>query len=145
MLVAHPRRSLSLCAGIAIAAVLVSAPSFARTSGLARSQASADRGGTPCFLRREWHGRWKTAPDARTIYIAVSDRIYRVDLESAYPLLKSSWAVLSDRDASDAICTALDFNLVVSNQIGVVEAVIAKRLTLLTPAEAAALPRNLRP
>lgn len=100
---------------------------------------------TPCFFRRDWHGGWKTAPDAWTIYIRVSGSVYRLDLESSYPLLKDPFAVLTNRDSADTICTPLDFRLTVSNQAGVVQWPIVKRMTRLTPAQVQALPKRLRP
>ncbi len=98
-----------------------------------------------CFLRREWEGAWKATPDSRTIYIGVADQTYRLDLGSAYPLLKSPWTVLSDADSNDAICNAIDFKLVLFDPIGIREAIIVRRVTLLTRAETAALPKSLRP
>lgn len=100
---------------------------------------------TDCFFRRDWLGGWKVSPDARTIYLGVSGSIYRLDLAASYPFLKNPFALLVNKGATDMICTPLDFDLTVSNRAGGVEGVIVKRMTRLTPAEAAALPRSLRP
>jgi hypothetical protein len=102
-------------------------------------------GGAACFFRRDWQGGWKATPDARTIYIVVAGRTYRLELQSPYPLLKSSWALLTNRDASNTICAPLDFRLVVSDRLGVHQPVIVTGMALLSPAEAASLPPDLRP
>jgi len=109
------------------------------------SQATAGTAPTACFLRRDWTGAWRVTPDARTMYINVSGTIYRLDLEQSYPLLRSAWAVLHDRDSSDAICSAIDFRLSVSDRIGNWQAPIVRRMTRLTAEQAAALPQSLRP
>jgi len=111
---------------------------LASSAGLARAAA-------PCFFLTSWKGHWKTAPDAQVMYISVSRHVYRLDLAVAYPLLKSPWAVLRYRDSSSTICSPSDFRLVVSDQIGVKEQVIVKKMTRLTPGEVAALPKKLRP
>ncbi|HTW38882.1 MAG TPA: hypothetical protein VMD49_09970 [Steroidobacteraceae bacterium] len=106
---------------------------------------------TPCFFRNNWNpvaggsGRWKVTPDARTMYINVAGSIYRLDLVEPYPMLKSVWAVLNDTDSSNTICSADDFKLSVTDRLGNWEAPIVKKMTLLTPEEVAALPKNLRP
>ena len=128
---------------LAVAALAPSwgAPGTAESASRARQEPTD----TPCFLRRAWRGGWKAAPDARAIYIDVSGAVYRLDLAGAYPLLRSPLAVLHNADASDAICTANDFHLTVTDFTGVVVSPIVTHLTLLTPAQVAALPPKLRP
>ncbi len=138
-----PALSLALTLFLALGQATSSAIAQAGVSG--GSAAVQTPGTERCFLRREWEGTWKTTPDSRTIYIGVADRIYRVDLDTAYPLLKSPWTVLSDADSNDAICNAIDFKLVLFDPIGIREAIIVRRVTLLTRAETAALPKSLRP
>lgn len=127
-----------------MAAAMLAAASWAA----AAEPASPDNAGQAqgsCFIRRDWTGLWTMAPDARTMYIDVAHRTYRLDLDAPYTLLKSPWALLSNRDSSDVICSAVDFRLVVSDRIGTKQNVIVRHLTLLTAAEAAALPKDLRP
>ena len=100
---------------------------------------------TPCFNRRDWTRAWRVTPDARTVYISAGGSIYRLDLVQAYPLLRSPWAILHNTDSSDVICTAIDFRLSVSDRTGNWQAPIVKQLTRLSPEEAAALPKRLRP
>ncbi len=143
-MVTHPAKLLSsIRAGAVIAAVLAGTPWPTHAADPPGSQPAA--GDPACFFRRDWKGRWKTAPDSRSMYIEVSRRIYRLDLDMAHPLLKSHWAVVTSRDAGNAICSPGDLRLVVSDQIGTREDLIVRQLTLLTSAEAAALPAELKP
>ncbi len=143
----HRRRLLGTLISVVLALMLARLPSpvLAQGSISAGSQAADVATPAPCFFRRQWSGTWKSTPDARTVYISVNHQIYRLDLDSAYPLLKSTWTVLSDRDSGDTICNAVDFKLVASDQLGFREAVIVRRLIPLTHAEAASLPKSLRP
>jgi hypothetical protein len=146
----HRRRwlniAMALIAPLALGVVAVSRPAVLAAAALSgEGQAARHTTPTPCFLRRDWTGSWKVARDSRTIYINVAGSIYRLDLAQAYPLLKSPWAVLHDTDASDAICSAIDFRLSVSDQIGNWQTPIVRKMTRLSAAQAAALPRKLRP
>jgi hypothetical protein len=98
-----------------------------------------------CFFRRAWDNGWRATPDARAIYIRVANTIYRLDLQSSYSLLKDPFATLINRGTADTICRPLDLRLTVSNRAGIVQWPIVKEITRLTPDEAAALPRKLRP
>jgi hypothetical protein len=128
---------------IAAAFLIISTPAGAADVASGPADATGTTGS--CFHLRSWLGRWTTAPDARTIYINVSHRIYRLDLDAAYPLLQSPFSVLEYRDSSSVICGPLDFRLVVSDRIGTKEDVIVRHVTVLTADEAAALPKALRP
>ncbi|HUN25160.1 MAG TPA: hypothetical protein VMU67_02550 [Steroidobacteraceae bacterium] len=129
-------------AGALCALALSAAPDAARAHG---SAPAARHDSAPCFLRRDWSGGWRATADARTIYISVPPWIYRLDLDQSYPLLRSPWAVLENLGGNMSICTPLDFRLSVTNQLGVWEAPIVRGLFRLTPAEAAELPKRLRP
>jgi hypothetical protein len=139
------RRVANCCSVIAVAAAFFMVSSAAGAADAASGKSDANDARGRCFNLREWQGGWKTTPDARTIYINVSHRIYRLDLEAAYPLLQSAFSVLRYRDSSNIICDAVDFRLVVSDRIGTTEDVIVRHVTVLTAAEAAALPKTLRP
>ncbi|HTX24520.1 MAG TPA: hypothetical protein VMD03_07685 [Steroidobacteraceae bacterium] len=142
---AHRRGWLNIALGILVALVVTgpSARASAPVSAASRNDSPAQP--STCFLRRNWTGAWKVTPDSRTIYINVAGSVYRLDLDQAYPLLKSPWAVLHNTDASTAICTAIDFRLAVSDRTGNWQTPIVRKLTRLSAAQAAALPRNLRP
>lgn len=148
----RPRRWPRWLTSVLAAAVLASPLGLAQASASARHLAAAvaadpapGSGAAPCFFLKSWKGRWKTAPDSRAMYISVSHHVYRLDLAEAYPLLKSPWAVLVYRDSGSTICGPSDFRIVLSNQIGVRERIIVRKMTRLTPAEVAALPKKLRP
>jgi hypothetical protein len=141
----HQRRARDLALQTLITVGLIGAAAFARTSFSSDSRTVGNTHATPCFLRRDWTGGWKVTPDARTLYINVAGSIYRLDLVAAYPLLKSPWAVLHNTDPGNAICTGLDFRFLVTDHIGNWQTPIVRTMRLLSPAEAAALPKSLRP
>ena len=132
-------------ASIALARAPLTADTPAAEHLIATASQASEASKTPCFLRQEWRDGWKATPDARTIYIRVSGSIYRLDLQSSYSLLKDPFAVLSNKDAANTICTPLDFRLTVSNRAGIEQWPIVKNMKRLTPAEVAALPQKLRP
>jgi len=116
--------------------------------GLAASAAADPAGatGTQCFFVRNFEN-WK-ASDAKTVYIRVNhNEFYRLDLVSACPnLLSPSSHLISKWRGSDTVCSALDWDLKVSQadpQFSV--PCIVKTMTKLDPAAAAAIPKNARP
>jgi hypothetical protein len=99
-----------------------------------------------CFFESQWEN-WK-APDDHTIYLGVTGhKVYRLDLAGSCPEL--TWPdarlISHDRSGEGSICGPLDFDLKVAEQGGPGMACIVKSMTLMTPDEAAALPRNVRP
>lgn len=101
---------------------------------------------TPCFFSRNFEG-WK-ALDARTIYIRVNVRdYYRLDLASTCPtLLGPSTHLITKWHGSDSVCSALDWDLKVA-QTGseIATPCIVKKMTKLSPSEAAAIPPKFKP
>lgn len=142
------RRGMLLSLGLALllgGSALGGAPAPVATADN-RDAASEQNQGSTCFFRRDWDGHWTVTPDSRTIYIRVSHRwVYRLDLQAPDSLLQSSFAVLQDSGSNDSICGPLDFNLAVSDRTGVHEFPLVQRMTRLSSAEAAALPKKLRP
>ncbi len=101
-----------------------------------------------CFYPSDWSGGWKATPDSKTIYLRVrAHDIYRLDLGSACPDLQAPDAhLILNAQGTDVFCTALDFDLGVAEVPPTIAAsCIVRRVTELTPAEAAALPKSLRP
>lgn len=140
------RHRVRLAVAAAVASTLAAGSvAFARAPVSTPQQAGEPPSRTPCFFLRQWNGLWTVSPDSRTMYIRAAGRVYRLDLIAPYPLLKSTWALVSYRDSANTICGPLDLRLVVTDQLGLFERVIVKKLTLLTPAEAAALPKSLQP
>jgi len=138
-------RGILAVAALAGAVALSAAPALARASRTTDAPAAAEREPAPCFFRRDWKGGWKVTPDARTVYIVVAPWIYRLDLDAPYSLLRSPWAVLLSIGSNDTMCTALDFRLSVTDRAGAWQSPIVRAVRRLTPAEAAKLPKNLRP
>jgi hypothetical protein len=132
-------RALALVTLFGLVGAIHSRGSISSESQTARSDP------TPCILRRDWAGTWRVTPDARTMYINVAGSIYRLDLDQAYPLLKSPWAILHDTDSSNQICAAIDFRLSVSDRTGAWQAPIVRKMTRLSREQAAELPKSLRP
>jgi hypothetical protein len=137
---------LTIGAGILVGGHWLATPIFAHAATSPSDQtASSDDKGSTCFLRSQWTGGWKVTPDSRTIYIAVSNQIYQLDLSMAHPLLQSPFAILINVSRSDAICSPLDFDLTITDHMGSKEWALVQKLRRLTPAQAAALPKQLRP
>ncbi|HVW72522.1 MAG TPA: DUF6491 family protein [Rhizomicrobium sp.] len=99
-----------------------------------------------CFSMSEMNG-WRS-PDGKTIYLRMgADRYYRLELSRQCSTLKSvnPHLVLRNRQGG-TICSALDLDVKASQSPGgIVEPCFPKTLTELTPAEAAALPKDARP
>jgi hypothetical protein len=112
---------------------------------LALSDASAAPSSSQCFLSSEWAG-WKPTPDSRAIYIRVSvNRLYRLDLAYACPMLQQPDVHLVTRLTGSWVCHPLDLDLRVADTHGFMTACTVSKITPLSPEEAKALPRNLRP
>jgi len=124
---------------------LVGAATFA-LNVVGGAQAQPTDRQTQCFYPADWHG-WKAPPDSKSIYIRVGvNRIYRLELADACIELQAPDAhLITQLRGSDMYCTALDFDLRVSEEHGISVRCIVSGVTELTPAEAAALPKNLQP
>jgi hypothetical protein len=101
-----------------------------------------------CFYITQWNG-WK-APDDHTLYLNISNgKIVRLDLAGSCPEIRDPDARLinDDRGGSGQLCSPLDWDLRVSDGPpgGIATPCIVKGMTLLTPDEAAAIPKNMRP
>jgi|SRR5579862_4643813 len=141
----HRRLRIAIGAGVLIAAAQSVAPALGQAPVPTPSDDNATAA-APCFLRSNWaDGSWRATPDGRTIYIRVARSVYRFELQSSYSILNDPFAILTDRNSTSTICSPLDLNLAVSNRVGAVQSPLVKKITRLTPAEAAALPKKLRP
>ena len=83
----------------------------------------------------------------RTIYVRVGvSSFYRIDLANRCASLpyQGNHLVLTPTPGSDMICRPLDLDLKVSDH-GVQESCFIKSITRLTPAEAAAIPKKVKP
>lgn len=99
-----------------------------------------------CFSLTEMNG-WKS-PDGKAIIIRIGvDRYYRIDLARECSTLKSinPHLVLGNRQGGQ-VCSVLDLDVKASESPGgVIEPCFPKSLTELSAAEAAALPKNVKP
>ena len=101
---------------------------------------------THCFFASQFEN-WR-APDNKTIYIRVGmHRYYRLDMAGSCPSLTQPGAFLVTKLwGGNTYCTALDWDLHVSTSWhDIPTACIVKKMTELTPDEAAALPKSAKP
>ena len=99
-----------------------------------------------CFLSRDWEG-WKS-PSPNVIYIRVGvSRVYQLDLSSgSNQLQEPDVHLVNVVRGSDWICDPLDLQLQVADIHGDFrEPLIVKSITLLTPAQVAAIPKKYLP
>jgi hypothetical protein len=147
------RRAALRFSALGAAVLMAGAPAYAAD----KEQA------TPCFFITQWHG-WK-APSPDVLYLGVNaNDVYKVDLSAGSSMLQSPGVhLVSHVRGSDSICSAIDLQLAVSDDVGspgglgrglrdgfsggggITEPLIASKLTKLTPAEVAAIPKQFRP
>jgi hypothetical protein len=119
----------------AVAAVFV-APVFVAT-------ASGAHAAEQCFYMSNIQN--SRAADDHTVYIRVGvDEIYRMDMQYPCTDLQNSKLIVRSVSGSGQICKAVDVDLKVGDQ-GFRSACVARSITRLTPDEAAALPRKIKP
>ncbi len=126
--------------GFALALVLAVAPQ-------ARAADQGHHAANQCFYVNQLEG-WRAAND-KTIYIRVGVRdIYSLDMASSCPDLTIPNAhLITKTRGSDMFCSPVDWDLSVSEQGpgAIPSPCIVRNMRKLSPAEAAALPKNLRP
>jgi hypothetical protein len=112
--------------------------------------AAAQPAGPPqnaCFEIEQFQN-WR-APDDRTIYIRVLfDKYYRLDLAGTCPALRMPDShLITHTRGPDTVCSAIDWDLKVSEgpSFRFSEPCIVKTMTLLGPAEVAAIPKGFKP
>ena len=99
-----------------------------------------------CFFAGEgWNWR---APDGNTIFIRTySNRYYRLDLAGECPeLTRPDVHLITQFHGSDMLCAAVDWDLKVAEAFrGIPVPCIVKKMTALSPDQAAAIPPKYRP
>lgn len=98
-----------------------------------------------CFESHDWQG-WKAA-NAKTMYINVENHnVYRLDFTGSCPeiLYPDSHLITTIRGSSQ-ICSPIDLDLKVSDLHGFSTPCIVSKITPMSPAEVAALPKKDRP
>ena len=99
-----------------------------------------------CFALSQYQN-WRAA-DAKTVYLRADfDRVYRLDLVRACrSLLWPDAHLILRARGGDTICSALDLDLRMSPGAGdIPEPCLIDKMTALSPAEDAALPKKVRP
>jgi hypothetical protein len=101
---------------------------------------------TSCFSTTSWQG-WTAAKNGDALYLKVrSNEVYRVDLTPGSHARRGPGDFLVNQvHGSNWICSALDLNLSISDDMGFRRPLIATNLRRLSPAEIAALPKSERP
>jgi hypothetical protein len=96
-----------------------------------------------CFYARDVNGF--NAADSKTVYLRVGVKdVYRLDLFATCPDIDWDWKIGIVSRGSDWICDAMDATLIARSPIGPQRCEVNK-VTKLTPAEVAALPRKSKP
>jgi hypothetical protein len=106
---------------------------------------AADAPSPHCFFSSQFEN-WKAADD-KTIFIRVGvNRYYRLDLASSCRTAMWPDAFLITKfHGSNTVCTAIDWDLKVSQPHGIPEACIVSKMTELTPDEVKAIPPKAKP
>lgn len=98
-----------------------------------------------CFYANQWRGWSAPAPDTLLIRTGVRD-VFRVELvPGARVRHGTSNFLVNEIRGSNSICSHLDLNLFLADDLGFKRPLLARSLTRLTPQEVAAIPREDRP
>lgn len=120
---------------------------FAATSAVAAVEKAPEPSNQRnCFASNTWQG-WTAPGDGDVLYLRIGIRdVYRVDLTPGSRVRKDgSNFLVSQIRGSNWICSALDLDLTLSDNLGFRQPLIARSLRKLTPAEVAAIPPKDRP
>ena len=116
--------------------------------GLAATAAQAATGpehATACFASNQWQG-WSApaAGDGDVLYLRVNMHdVYQVDLVPGSHARKYPGSFLVNRvRGSDWICSSLDLDLSLSDDLGFRQPLIARSMRKLSPVEIAAIPKK---
>jgi hypothetical protein len=107
--------------------------------------AAASKRPSQCFQSNDWRG-WRAA-DEKTVYFNVNlHEIYKVQMANACPeLLDPTAHLVNIVRGSSMICSPVDLDLKVADDMGFSTPCIVDKITPMTPAEAAAIPKKFRP
>jgi len=110
------------------------------------SAAAQPEAKSQCFASNTWKN-WTASPDGDKLYLRVGlNDVYEVDLSPGSHVRKYPGSFLVNRvRGSSWICSALDLDLTLSDDVGMRQPVIARSMRRLTPAEVAAIPAKYRP
>jgi hypothetical protein len=116
-------------------------------AGAARAD-QAPAPGRNCFLSNQWKN-WSVPASGKgdVLYLRLNNNdIYRVDLAPGSGARRGANEFLINRvRGSNWICSAVDLDLSIGDNLGFHRPLIARSLRRLTPDEIAAIPRHERP
>jgi hypothetical protein len=126
------------------AALAAAVLGLAATPALANTAPAGSN--SDCFFPTQFRNWYAPTPDVIYIRVNVND-IYRLDLANGGSiLLKTANAhLVSMFRGPTVVCSPIDWDLTVSDGVVSHVPIIVKTMTKLTPAEAAAIPREDRP
>jgi len=130
-----------------IAATLAGASLLALTAAAMPAAQAQPTGRSPSCFRPDEMSGWRATPDAKALYVRVgASHVYRLDLADRCTALNEGGSHLNLRvHGSPSFCSPVDFDLSVSEGHGFSQPCIVSGMTELSPDEAAALPRDLKP
>jgi hypothetical protein len=99
-----------------------------------------------CFASNHWES-WTAGPSGDTLYLRVNLKdYYQVDLTPGSHVVKRGNEFLVNHvRGSSWICSALDLDLQLSDNLGFRQPLIARSMRKMTAEEVAALPKKYRP
>jgi hypothetical protein len=109
-------------------------------------QASAqDVASGACFYGRDME-EWKS-PDPHTMFVSVNpDRTYKITFnQPCSPLSYVGARLITKFHGPDSVCGPMDWDLQVADRDGDRQSCMVSSMTLMTPAEVAAIPSKYRP
>lgn len=128
----------------ALSAALLAAPTFAAEAAPASKAEASRPASAPCFRLSDLGGHRIAGPD--TLYYSVRRKeVYKFTFSGSClaGVTNSDPLILEPLGASSQICKPLDLNLGVGGPIS--RRCIIKSIERLTPEQAAALPKKLKP
>jgi hypothetical protein len=98
-----------------------------------------------CFRGRDM-GEWKS-PEPHTMYVSVNpDRTYKLTFnQPCTPLSYADARITTKFSGPDSVCSPIDWDLRVGDRHGNRQACIVSTMSLMAPAEVAAIPGKYRP
>lgn len=109
------------------------------------SASARDVASGACFYGRDME-EWKS-PDPHTMYVSVNpDRTYKLTFnQPCTPLSYTDAHITTKFHGPDSVCGPIDWDLRVGDRHGNRQACIVSSMTLMSPAEVAAIPGKYRP
>jgi hypothetical protein len=119
---------------------------LAASAAQADTKPDAKPANSRCFATNSWRS-WTANKAGDALFLRMDNNdVYRVDLTPGSHARKYPGTFLVNRvRGSNWICSHLDLDLTLADDIGVRQPLIAQSMRLLTPAEVAAIPPKERP